>query len=71
MLVTNLYSVPPNVVSPSLRSCFIILLVDPKNWGFLFLSKGRSVRMCFIVSGCVFSSLHMLGVVPSTYGVDV
>ena len=51
MLVTNLYKVPPYDVSPSLRSCFIVLLVVPKNWRLLLLSEGHSVRMCFIVSG--------------------
>ena len=44
MLVANLYIVSPYVVSPSLRSCFKVLLVEPRNWRFLFLSKGRSVR---------------------------
>ena len=51
MLVRNLYRVPPCVVSPSLRSYFIVLLVVPKKWRLLWLSEGHSVRMCSIVSG--------------------
>ena len=51
MLLTNLYRVPPYVVSPSLRSCFIVLLVVPKNWRLLLLSEVHSFRMCFFVSG--------------------
>ena len=51
MLVTNSYRVPLYVVSPLLSSCFIILLVVPKNWHLLLLSEGHSVEMCFIVSG--------------------
>ena len=71
MFITNLFRVSPYVVSPSLRSCFIILLVELKNWRFLLLSKVRSVRMYFIVSGSVFCSFHMLGIVPLTYSVHV
>ena len=51
MLVTNLYRMPPYVVSSSLRSCFRVLLVEPKNRRSLSLSEGRSVRMRFIFSG--------------------
>ena len=50
MLVTNLYRVPPYEASPSLRGCFIVLLVEPKNWCLLLLSERHSVRMCFVVS---------------------
>ena len=53
MLVTNLNRVPPYVVSPSLRSCFIVLLVEPKKWRLLLVSEGHSVRMCFIGVPCI------------------
>ena len=64
MLVTNLYKVPPYVVSPSLKSSSIVLLVVPKNWRILLISQGHSVRMCFIVSrvsmGCLLYSMSLL-----------
>ena len=41
----------PSVVSPSLRSCFTVLLVVPEKWRLLLLSEGHSARMRFIVSG--------------------
>ena len=51
MLITTLYRVAPYVVYPSLWCCFIVLLVEPKNWRILMLSVGRSVKTCFIISG--------------------
>ena len=57
MLVINLYRVTPHVASPSLRKCFIVLLVE------------HSVSLCFIVSRV--SSLHIVGVVPLTQRVHV
>ena len=49
---------------------FIVLLVEPKNCHFLFLSKERSVRICLIVIG-VSSPVFHVGVVPLTYSVHV
>ena len=51
MLVTNLYRVSPYSVSPSLKSCFVVLLEKLENWRLLLLSERRSVRMRVIVSG--------------------
>ena len=51
MLVPNLYGVSPYVVPPSLRNCYIVLLVEPKKWRLLLLSEESSVRMHFMVSG--------------------
>ena len=50
MFVINVYRVSSYVVSSSL-SCFIVLLVEPKNGCLTSLSEGGSVRMRFIVSG--------------------
>ena len=42
---------PPNAVSPSLRRCFIVLLVEPKNKRLLLLSEGcfllYSIEICY------------------------
>ena len=65
MLAPNLYKVPPYVVSPSLKSCFIVLLVMPKNWRLLLLNEGHSVRICFIVSGVSFPQSSHVGVPES------
>ena len=43
-------------ISP-LRSCFIVLLVVPKNRRLLLLSEDRSVRMSFIVKACSIRSI--------------
>ena len=51
MLVTKLQRVSPYDVSPSLKNCFIVLLVEPKNCRLMLLSEGHFVRTCFIVSG--------------------
>ena len=51
MLVTNLYRVPPYVVAPSSRSCFIVLLLVPNNWRLLLLDEWHSLMMCFIIIG--------------------
>ena len=64
MLVTNLYRVSPYVVSPSFWSCFIVLLFEPKNWSFLLVSEGRSVRINFIVSGVSSPVFTCLGLFP-------
>ena len=65
MLVKNLYRVPPYAVCPSLRSCFIVLLAEPKkNWRLLLLSEGHSVKMCFIVSGVSSAFFTCWGLFP-------
>ena len=64
MCVTKLYRVLLYVVSPSLRSCFIVLLVEPKNWRLLLSSEGRSVRMRLIVNGVSSSVFTCWGLLP-------
>ena len=64
MLGTKQYRVSPYVVSPSLRSCFIVLLGEPKSWRLLFLSQGHSVRMSFIASGVSAPVPTCWGLVP-------
>ena len=66
MLVTNYYRVSPYVVSPSFRSRFIVLLVEPRNWRLLLLNKGQSVRMCIIVSESLLKPSHVGG-----YSLDI
>ena len=61
MLVTNLCRVSPYDVSPSLRSCFIILLVEPKIWRLLLLSEGKSLGCVFLWVECLLHYLHILG----------
>ena len=51
MMVKNLYGASPYDVSPTLRSYFIVLPVEPKNLRLLLLSEGPSVKMRFIVCG--------------------
>ena len=64
MLVTNIYRVPPYAVSPQLRSCFIVLLVESKICRLLLLSDEHSVRMRFIVSGVSSPVSHVGGSSP-------
>ena len=58
MLVTNLYGVSPYVVSPSLRSCFIVLFIEPKNQRLLLLtlsnrySENSNLKMEFCAVLC-------------------
>ena len=40
VLATNLYCAPPHAIFPSLRSCFIVLLVELKHLRLLLLSEG-------------------------------
>ena len=64
MLVKNVHSVTPYAVSPLLRSRFIVLLVEPKNWRLLLLSEERSVWMRFIVSGVSYPVFTCWGLFP-------
>ena len=61
MLVAVLYKWLLYEVSPSLRSCFTVLLIVPKSWRLLLLSVGQTVMMHFILSGCVPIIFKSLG----------
>ena len=60
MLATYLYTVTPNIVSPSLRSCFIVLLVVSNSWRFLLLRGGIPLDVFLLLVECLFHSHHML-----------
>ena len=71
MLVTNLYRLPPYTVSPSLWSCFIVLLEERKNRRLLLLSWGIPLGCVLLFEECLFCNLHVLMAVPLTYSVHV
>ena len=54
-LITNLYRVPPYNESPLLRSCFIVLFIEPNN------CEGHLLRYVLLLVGYLLQSSYVGG----------